>query len=55
MDPHLTHGYLDPPRVLNANSISIYSAVFAELTTVTDRLTDHATRPHLRTQYCDVA
>jgi len=33
-----------PTRVLNPNSISIGSAVFAGLTSVTDRLTDHATR-----------
>jgi len=33
-----------PTKVLNPNSISIGSAVFAGLTSVTDRLTDHATR-----------
>jgi len=33
-----------PTRVINPNDISIGSAVFAELTTVTDRQTDHATR-----------
>jgi len=32
-----------PTRVLNTNGISIGSAVFAGLTSVTDRLTDHAT------------
>jgi len=46
--------FLGPTRVLNANGISIDSAIFAQLTTVTDRQTDHATRsvtnrPHLRT------
>jgi len=57
-DPHLIHGFLGPIRVLNPNSISIGSAVFAGLTSVTERPTDrptyHATRsvayrPHLRT------
>jgi len=33
-----------PTRVLNQNAISIGSAVFAGLTSVTDRQTDHATR-----------
>ena len=42
--PHLIHGSLGPPRVHNRNGISIGSAVFAGLTTVTDRQTDHATR-----------
>ena len=34
-----------PSQVLNSNAISIGSAVFAGLTIVTDRQTDHATRP----------
>jgi len=33
-----------PTRVLNPNNISIGSSVFAGLTSVTDQLTDHATR-----------
>jgi len=33
-----------PTRVLNPNGISIDSAVFAGLTSVTDRPTDHAIR-----------
>jgi len=33
--------FLRPTRVLNANDLSIGSAVFAGVTTVTDRLTDH--------------
>jgi len=33
-----------PTRVLNPNDISIDSAIFARLTSVTDRPTDHATR-----------
>jgi len=33
-----------PIRVLNPNGISIGSAIFAGLTSVTDRPTDHATR-----------
>ena len=33
-----------PTRVLNPNGISIGAAVFAGLTSVTDRPTDHATR-----------
>ena len=38
-------GDLDPTRVLNnPNGISIGAAVFAGLTNVTDRPTDHATR-----------
>ena len=36
--------FLEPTQVLNPNGISIGSAVFAELTSVTDRPTDHATR-----------
>jgi len=34
----------EPIRVLNPNSISIGSAVFEGLTSVTDRQTDHPTR-----------
>ena len=37
--PHLIHGSLGPTRVLNPNDISIGSAVFAGLITVTDRQT----------------
>jgi len=53
--------FLEPTRVHNPNGISIGSAVFAGLTTVTDGPTD---RPrysicnnmlHLRTQYGDLA
>jgi len=36
--------FLRPTRVFNPNGISIASAVFAGLTSVTDRPTDHATR-----------
>jgi len=36
--------FLCPTRVLNPNGISIGFAVFAGLTSVTDRQTDHATR-----------
>jgi len=36
--------FLEPTRVLNPNGISIGGAVFAGLTSVTDRQTDHATR-----------
>jgi len=51
IDP--SHGGSGPPsnmwfvgltRVINPNGISIGAAVFAGLTSVTDRLTDHATR-----------
>jgi len=35
--------FLGPARVHNANGTSISSAVFAGLTIVTDRQTDHAT------------
>ena len=35
---------LRPTQVLNSNGISIGSAIFAGLTSVTDRLTDHATQ-----------
>jgi len=55
--------FLGPTSVLNPNGIAIGAAVFAGLTTVTDRQTDPPTdrprysvgnnRPHLRTQYCD--
>ena len=43
LDPHLIRGSLGPgpTRVLNPNGISIGSAVFAGLTDVTDRQTDH--------------
>ena len=45
LDPHLTHGSLCPPESThNTNGISRGSASFAELTIVTDRPTDHATR-----------
>jgi len=43
---------LGPTQVLNPNGISIGSAVFAGLTSVTDRQTDHSVssnRPHLHT------
>jgi len=49
----LSHGGSGPPsntwfpgptRVLNPNGISIGSTVFAGLTSVTDRQTDHATQ-----------
>jgi len=49
LDPHLTGGSLGPPK-----SSSIDAAVFAGLTSVTDRLTDRPrylvgnNRPHLR-------
>ena len=33
-----------PTQVLNPNNVSIGSAIFAGLTSVTDRQTDHATR-----------
>ena len=42
LDRHLMHG-LWPTRVHTANSISTGSLVFAGLTIVTDRLTDHTT------------
>jgi len=47
MDPYLTHGSLGPPEFLNPNGISIGSAVFAGLTSVTDQQTD---RPHYSSQ-----
>ena len=40
--PRLIHVF-QPTRVLNPNGILIGSAVFAGLTTATDRTTDHAT------------
>jgi len=41
VDPYLIMEWFPgPTQVLNSNSISISSAVFAGLTTVTDRLTD---------------
>jgi len=36
--------FIEPTRAHNPNGISIGSAVFAGLTSVTDRQTDHATR-----------
>jgi len=36
LDPHLIHSYLDPPESSPPNGISICSAVFAGLTSVTD-------------------
>jgi len=60
LGPSLTW-FLGPTRVLNPNCFSIGSAVFAGLTTVTDRQTDRPrysvcnNRPHLHTQYCDAA
>ena len=42
--PRLIPCLLRPALVHNPNGISIGSAVFAGLTTVTDRQTDHATR-----------
>jgi len=44
MEPRLNTWFPGPTRVLNPDGISIGSAVFAELTSVTDRPTDHATR-----------
>ena len=49
LDPPCNTWFLAPTRVLNANGISIGAAVFAGLTSVTDRQaadrpTDHATR-----------
>ena len=48
LDPPSNTWFSGPTRVLNPNGISIGSAVFAGLTSVTDRLTDrptdHATR-----------
>jgi len=43
LDPYLTR-FLEPIRSHNPNGISIGSAAFAGLTSVTDRPTDHATR-----------
>jgi len=47
-----------PTEVLNPNGSLIGAAVFAGLTSVTDRQTDRprysfGNRPHLRMQYCD--
>ena len=36
--------FLGPTQLLNPNGISVGAAVFAGLTSVTDRPTDHATR-----------
>jgi len=41
LDPHLIHGSFSPP--VNPNGISVGSAIFARLTTVTDRQTDRQT------------
>jgi len=41
--PHLIHVSPGPTQVLNQNGSSIGAAVFAGLTSVTDRPTDHAT------------
>jgi len=47
--------FLGPSRVLNPNGISISAAIFAGITSVTDRLTDRQcysvgnNRPHVRT------
>jgi len=43
VDPHLTR-FLGPIQAHNPNGISIGSAFFAGLTSVTGRQTDHATR-----------
>jgi len=43
-EPQSNTWSLEPTQVLNLNGISISSAVFARLTSVTDRPTDHATR-----------
>ena len=44
LDSHLIHGSLGQPlQVLNPNGISISSAVFAGLTSATDRPTDRQT------------
>jgi len=46
-EPPSNTSFRRPTRVLNQNGISISSAVFAELTSVTDRPTDRQTdRPH---------
>jgi len=49
--------FLGPTRVLNPNGILIGSAVFAGLTSVTDRSTDQATRLAIigRTYICSIA
>jgi len=59
LDPHLIHGSLGPleSSTVNPDGISIGAAVFAGLTSVTDRQTDRQTtyysvgnnRPNLRT------
>jgi len=48
-DLHLIDDSLHPSEPQNPNGISISSAVFAGLTTVTDRPTVCNNRPHLRT------
>jgi len=48
--------FLRPIQAHNPNGISIGSAVFAGLTRVTDRPTDHATQSvTIRSIYCDAA
>ena len=42
--PPCNRWFPDPTRVLHSNGILISAAVFAGLTSVTDRPTDHATR-----------
>jgi len=42
--PQSSTWFPSPSRVLNPDGISIGSAVFAGLTSVTDRPTDHVTR-----------
>jgi len=44
LDSHLIHGSLGSPESSTKNGISIGADVFAGLTSVTDRPTDHATR-----------
>jgi len=43
-EPPSNTRFVVPSRVLNPNGISIGAAVFAWLTSVTDRPTDHAAR-----------
>jgi len=40
MDRNLMHGFSGPPKSTPQYGISISSVIFAELTTVTDKLTD---------------
>jgi len=44
LDPNLTHGSLGPSEPTNPNGISIGSAIFAGLTSVTGRSRDHTIR-----------